>query len=73
MIICKNCGKEFDEKYDVCPHCKTAVVRQLKISMPQDIQPICIKRKSNRKMITIFIVSGVVLVGIIIALIMLSL
>ena len=70
MIICKNCGKEFDEKYDVCPYCETAVARQLKISMPQDIQPICIKRKNNKKMITILVASGVVLVGIIIALIM---
>ena len=80
MIICKNCGNVFDEKYDVCPHCGTAIMHNeaqnpYTYNMPAQMfmsqsSNIAAKKKSNIKLISIISASCLVLIGIIIALIM---
>lgn len=80
MITCKNCGNVFDEKYDVCPYCGTAIMHNeaqnpYTYNMPAQMfmsqsSNIAAKKKSNIKLISIISASCLVLIGIIIALIM---
>lgn len=66
MIRCKKCGNIYDENYGVCPKCGT-VYEQVYVTE----KTAAVKKKNTKSVqITVLSVAGVVIIGVIVALIM---
>lgn len=66
MTICKRCMAQYDEKYGVCPRCGEPFVPQINLAQSNQT----VDKKSKNPLIAIISISGIVLVGIVIVLIM---
>lgn len=66
MTICKRCMAQYDEKYGVCPRCGEPFVPQINLAQSNQAAG----KKSKNLLIAIISISGIILVGVVIVLIM---